>query len=290
MRFAIAGSNVSAQGPELEGVMVQERGSAVAEDAAPAAEGVYVYSIVESADPRAFGKIGIGGRGDDVYSVHHRELAAIVSRTPLMVYDPTRENALAHEHVNEVLIEAGFTPVPMSFGTIFKTEKDALEFLKDTYDALRDVLERMKNKLEYGLKVNWDRDAVLRQIEEENEEIRRLKAEITTDQQRSTYFARMQLGRLVEQALSERSDRYVRDIYDELRDAAIASRSNKVIGDKMIMNAAFLVARDRAEDFDRKVQEIAKRHEGTLSFRYTGPWPPYNFVTIRLQLERSAAV
>lgn len=271
--------------------MAEERGStATAEREAAGAEGVYVYSIVESTEPRTFGAIGIGGRGDEVFTVHHRDLAAVVSRTPLMVYDPTRENALAHEHVNEVLIEAGFTPVPMSFGTLFKTEDDAAEFLNDTYDALRDVLQKMKDKLEYGLKVNWDRDAVLRDIEAENEEIRRLKAEITNDQQRSTYFARMQLGRLVEQALAERSESYVLEIYSRLRDAAIASRSNKVIGEKMIMNAAFLVARDKAAAFDRQVQEIGKRYEGKLTFKYTGPWPPYNFVTIRLSLERSAGV
>ena len=271
--------------------MAEQRGTTTLEPPErPAGEGVYVYSIVELSDPRTFGKIGIGGRGDEVYTVHWKDLAAVVSRTPLVVYDPTRENALAHEHVNEVLIEAGFTPVPMSFGTMFKTEKDALEFLKDTYDALREVLEKMKDKLEYSLKVNWDRDAVLREIEDTNEEISRLKAEIVNDQQRSTYFARMQLGRLVEQALAERSDTYVRDIYDELRDAAIASRSNKVIGEKMILNAAFLVAREQEKEFDQTVQEIAKRHEGKLNFRYTGPFPPYNFVTIRLQLERSAGV
>jgi hypothetical protein len=63
-----------------------------------------------------------------------------------------------------------------------------------------------------------------------------------------------------------------------------------VIGDKMIMNAAFLVGRDKQDQFDQKVREIGKRYEGKLSFKYTGPWPPYNFVTIRLQLERSASV
>ena len=271
--------------------MAEPRAGTATLDASKAtSDGVYVYSIVELSEPRTFGKIGIGGRGDEVYTVHYRDLAAVVSHTPLVVYDPTRENALTHEHVNEVLIEAGFTPVPMSFGTMFKTEKDTLEFLKDTYDALRDVLNKMKDKLEYGLKVNWDRDAVLRELEETNEEIARLKAEIVNDQQRSTYFARMQIGRLVEQALSERADAYVRDIYGELQDAAIASRANKVIGEKMIMNAAFLVARDKEKEFDAKVQEIAKRHEGKLTFRYSGPFPPYNFVTIRLQLERSAGV
>jgi hypothetical protein len=254
-------------------------------------DGVYVYCIIESTEPRTFGKIGIGGRSDEVFTVHYRDLAAVVSRAPLIVYDPTRENALTHEHVQEVVMnEHGFTPVPMSFGTLFKTDNDTVEFLKDTYDALRDVLLKMKDKLEFGLKVNWDREQVLREIEEQNEEIRRLKAEIQTNTQSSTYFARMQLGRLVEQALADKSDSFVREIYDHLRDAAIASRSNKVIGDKMIMNAAFLVGRDQAEHFDAKVHDIGKKFEGTLSFRYTGPWPPYNFVTIRLQLERSASV
>jgi hypothetical protein len=260
-------------------------------DEEAAIDGIYVYCIIECPGSREFGKLGIGGRGDEVYTVHHRDLAAVVSRAPLKVYDPTRENALTHEHVNEVvMIDNGFTPVPMSFGTLFRTEEDTVEFLKDTYDALHDVLLKMKGKLEFGLKVNWDRDAVLAEIEAENEEVRRLKAEIVSNQQSSTYLARMQLGRMVEQALAEKSDAYVRDIYDHLRAAAIASRSNKVIGEKMIMNAAFLVARDKSDDFDRMVHEIGKLHEGKLTFRYTGPWPPYNFVTIRLQLERSAGV
>ncbi|GAC1488964.1 MAG: gas vesicle protein GvpL [Candidatus Limnocylindrales bacterium] len=271
--------------------MSDERQGAATTGPESAAEGVYVYCIIESGEPRTFGSIGIGGRGDDVYTVHHRDLAAVVSKSPLLIYDPTRDNALTHEHVQEVVMnEHGFTPVPMSFGTMFKTEGDTVEFLKDTYDALRDVLQKMKDKLEFGLKVNWDRDEVLTEIEAENEEISRLKSEIQTNTQSSTYFARMQLGRLVEQALADKSEAYVRDIYDHLRDAAIASRTSKVIGEKMIMNAAFLVARDKADDFDAKVHEIGKRYEGRLSFRYTGPWPPYNFVTIRLQLERSAGL
>src|SRR5689334_16475535 len=136
-------------------------------------EGIYVYCIVEIPEPRSFGKIGIGGRGDEVYTIHHRELAAVVSQTPLMVYDPTRENALTHEHVNEVvMIDNNFTPVPMSFGTMFKTEGDIVEFLKDTYEQLRDVLRKMRDKLEFGLKVNWDREIVLQDVEQDFEEIR----------------------------------------------------------------------------------------------------------------------
>src|SRR5438552_19136430 len=86
--------------------------------------GVYVYCIIECSEPRDFGKIGIGGRGDDVFTVHYRDLAAAVSRAALQVYAPTRENALTHEQVNAVVMIAnGVTPVPMSFGTRFKAEE-----------------------------------------------------------------------------------------------------------------------------------------------------------------------
>ena len=249
-------------------------------------DGRYVYCIIRTDTPRNFGPIGIGGRGDEVYSVHYKEFGAVVSNCPLVIFDPTRENALAHEHVNEVVMKE-FTVLPMSFGTVFRTEDDIKAFLKGTYDALVEVLEKMEGKIEFGLKVNWDKDRVIRELEHENEEVRRLKQEIETSQSGSTYFAKMQLGRVVESALQAKADIYVAEIYEALRNAAVASRSNKPIGDKMIMNAAFLVDRDKTKIFDEQISEIAKKYENKLSFLYTGPWPPYNFVNIRLKLERA---
>jgi hypothetical protein len=55
----------------------------------------------------------------------------------------------------------------------------------------------------------------------------------------------------------------------------------------MILNAAFLVERDRDKAFDEKVKEISRKYEELLTFKYTGPWPPYNFVNIKLKLERA---
>ena len=67
----------------------------------------------------------------------------------------------------------------------------------------------------------------------------------------------MQYGRLIDSALQARSERYVADILEQLRDVSVASRINKPIGDKMIMNAAFLIARDQEPAFDAKVKSIA---------------------------------
>jgi hypothetical protein len=207
--------------------------------------GKYVYCIIRSDRQREFGAIGIGG-GQRVYTVAFHDLAAVVSDTPIVIYDPTRENVLAHEFVNETVMKE-HTVIPMSFGTVFRSEDDVSELLRSTYQAFSDVLEKMQDKIEFGLKVLWDREKVIANIERENDEIRRLKDEISRHTASSTYFARMQLGRLIDSAL------------------------------------------DRAQEqaFDERVKETSRKYEELLTFKYSGPWPPYNFVNIKLKLEKA---
>jgi hypothetical protein len=220
-----------------------------------------------------------------VHTVNYKDIAAVVSDTPLEVYDPTRENVLAHERVNEVVMR-DFTVIPMSFSTVFKTSEDIVELLRSAYDAFRDVLVKMQDKLEFGLKVLWEPETIIGEIEKDDENLRLLRQEIS-NQKGSTYFARMQYGRLVDSLLQEQSEKLVTEIMDTLSGVCVASRTNKPIGDKMILNGAFLVARDREPDFDAAVKQIDARYEN-LIFKYTGPWPPYNFVNIRLKLERAS--
>jgi hypothetical protein len=272
----------SSSGPASDPTLSRALAAAVREDRSGL--GKYVYCIVRSAFPLTFGTIGIGGEPADVYTVNWRELAAVISDSPPGVQDPTRENVLAHQRVNETVMME-HTVLPMSFGTVFKTREDIIEFLRSAHDAFADVLSKMENKLEFGLKVLWDRDAVLLELEQDDEDIRRLKSEIAS-QKGSTYFARMQYGRLVDAALQARSERYVAEIFDGLRDVAVAARSNKPIGDRMILNAAFLVSRAEEPAFDARVKALGARYD-KLTFKYTGPWPPYNFVNIRLKLERA---
>ena len=258
------------------------RSSPAAAAATVSSRGKYVYCIINSEKPLKFGEIGIGAEPPDVYTIHYRNLAAVVSDAPLEVLDSTRDNVLAHERVNETVMH-DHTVIPMSFGTIFKTHDDIVELLRSAFDAFGDVLNKMQNKLEFGLKVLWDPDQAVKAVESEDEDIAKLKKEISA-QKGPTYFARMQYGRLVDAALQARSERFVASILNELRDVSVASRINKPIGDKMIMNAAFLVSRNQENAFDKKIKDIAGRLD-QLTFKYTGPWPPYNFVNIRLKLE-----
>lgn len=246
--------------------------------------GRYVYCIIRASSPLKFGAIGMDEEWADVYTITYKDMSAVVSDVPVTPLDSTRENVLAHERVNETVMR-DHTVIPMSFGTIFKTREDILELLRSAYEAFADVLNKMQDKLEFGLKVLWDRDEIVRSIEQEDEDIHRLKSEISS-QKGSTYFARMQYGRLIDGALQQRSERYVAEFLQRLRDVSVASRINRAIGDKMILNAAFLVQRDQEQAFDRRIKEIASSFD-KLTFKYTGPWPPYNFVNIRLKLERA---
>jgi len=248
--------------------------------------GRYVYCIIRATQPLRFGAIGMDEQWPDVYTINFKDMAAVVSDVPVARLDATRENVLAHERVNETVMRE-HTVIPMSFGTVFKTRDDIVELLRSAYEAFADVLNKMQDKLEFGLKVLWDREEIIRVIEGEDEDIHRLKAEISS-QKGSTYFARMQYGRLIDGALQARSERYVAEFLQRLRNVSVASRVNRAIGDRMIMNAAFLVQRDQELAFDRRIKEIAAQFD-KLTFKYTGPWPPYNFVNIRLKLERAGS-
>src|SRR5437764_13898124 len=184
--------------------------------------GKYVYCIVRSDRQRDFGAIGIGG-GQRVFTVAFNDLAAVVSDTPIVIYDPTRENVLAHEFVNETVMKE-FTVIPMSFGTVFRSEEDVTELLRSTYQAFSDVLDKMQDKIEFGLKVLWDREKVIANLARENDEIRRLKDEISRHTTTSTYCTRMQLGRLIDSALEEMSSCCVAAIHDALRPVTAPAR------------------------------------------------------------------
>lgn len=281
-RYETPGETVTAD--ERAGVETATDSATREEDPERRASGKYVYCIIQSEEDLTFGSAGIGAEPSEIHTVSYRDIAAVASDTPLEVYDPTRENVLAHEQVNETVMRR-FTVIPMSFGTVFRTEEDIVELLRSAYDAFKDVLVKMQGKFELGLKVLWEPELIIGEIEKKDENLRRLRQEISSERG-STYFARMQYGRLVDSMLQERSEALAHEIMSSLADVSVASRANKPIGEKMILNAAFLVQREREDAFDARVKEVAARYEH-LSFKYTGPWPPYNFVNIRLKLERA---
>jgi hypothetical protein len=246
--------------------------------------GRYLYCIAETDKELELGPLGIGEEENPVYTVHHGSLAAVVSETPLRRYDPTRENLLAHERVNETVMR-DHTVIPMAFGTVVSGDEDVTALLRGIASAVTEALRAVRGRIELGLNVIWDRDRVSSDLEANHETIRSLKEEIATAGGGSTYSSRVQLGRLVEETLDARAKDLMSGVHESLRPLSVASRGGKLVGDNMILNVAFLVERAREDEFNHAVEGLTARYDGLLSFKYTGPWPPYSFVRLRLEVE-----
>ena len=163
-----------------------------------APRGKYVYCIIQSGRPLRFDAAGIADERAEVHTVGYRDLAAVVSDVPIGVVDSTRENVLAHERVNEIVMRE-HTVIPMSFGTIFKTRDDIVELLRSAQDAFGDVLNKMRDKMEFGLKVLWDRDSI---IQESNRRMRTSTPQKEIARRRLDLFRENALGRAIGAARS----------------------------------------------------------------------------------------
>jgi len=54
-------------------------------------EGKYIYCIMQNRKYIEFGPIGIGGRGDTIYTISYNDISAVVSNSPNKKYSTSRK-------------------------------------------------------------------------------------------------------------------------------------------------------------------------------------------------------
>jgi len=248
-------------------------------------QGKYIYCVIDSNQPQSFGPLGIGGRGDEVYTVCVDDIAAVVSNAPIKKYRISRENSLAHEKaIEEVMAE--YTVLPVRFATIAEDEEEVKRILEAEHDRFRELLSRMKDKSELSVKAIFKEDVIYKYILENYEEIRVLKEKIAALPSEKTYHQRMKIGEMVEAALQREKLIVKEDILNSLSPLAVEVKTNNPYGAMMIINAAFLVEKEKEADFDHLVQELEDKYGEKLNFKYVGPLPPFNFVNLVIDTEK----
>jgi hypothetical protein len=245
--------------------------------------GKYIYCITRSSEPRQFMTPGIGEQGDIVYTISFRNIAAVISDSPAADYESSRRNLMAHTLVLEEVMRE-FVILPVRFGTVAPDEETIREkVLKRRYGELIGLLNEMKDQVELGLKAFWYEDIIFHEIVEETPSIRALRDSLTGRTPEETYYERIRLGEMIESVMWDKRLEDSEKILSQLRPLAYKIRANKVITDRMILNAAFLVERDRQAAFDEAVKKIDEDMGKRLALKYVGPVPPYNFVDIVVQ-------
>jgi Gas vesicle synthesis protein GvpL/GvpF len=255
----------------------------------PAEAGVYVYCVAHAAPFRdgdaEFQSTGIGGRGDAVRLVEWEDLVAVVSDSPKARYELRREYLMAHEHVVEEAMQRSDV-LPVAFSTVAGKESDVRDLLlRKRFDELHAHLVDVRDRVELGLKVLWNEERLFAEVVMENDDIRGLQQSIAGTPEDASYYDRIQLGQLTEQAISSKNDDEAEAVLTVLEPLAVATQVNKNFMERMFLNAAFLVDKSREADFDEQVRVLGESNAGRLIFQYVGPLPPYNFVTIKVRWE-----
>jgi hypothetical protein len=245
-------------------------------------QGKYLYGIIAADEARNFGPIGIGSQ--EVETISYGQLSAVISSVPLGKYELSKENLLAHQRVLERVMSE-YTLLPVKFYTVGANAEEIRRMVEQQYRKLLFLLRDLEGKVELGVKAAWrDMREVLREVAKAHTEIRRLTDKTAARPSRPTYAQRIAIGEMVEAALEARRAGEAEEILIGLRRLAVDHRLNRTIGERMLLNAAFLVDRAREPEFDGEVDRLDHRHGGQIKFTYVGPVPPYNFVNITLRL------
>jgi len=244
-------------------------------------EGKYIYCIIQNGNSIDFGPLGIGGRGDKVYTVGFKDISAVVSNSPIEKYSSTRENFISHERAIEEVMK-DYTVLPVRFATITEDEEKIKKILEKEYHKFKALLQKMRGKKELGLKAIFKEEVIYKEIVDKYKEIKNLKEALASRSPQATYYQRIKIGKMVEAALEKEKEIYKKDILDTLSPLAVKVKLNDTYGERMIMSSAFLVNEEKEEKFDQKVDEVHAKYGEKIRFKYVGTLPPFNFVNLMI--------
>lgn len=252
----------------------------------PATCGIYIYGIVWARGPRNLGKIGIGdGAGSaEVRTIAWQEIAAVCSESPLVVYETlareqTVKDLVVHQLVIEKVMGDG-TILPVKFGTMVASAEEVVGFLQEGYTLLSEHLSRLQGQIELDVVCNWELSRVLPGVYRRNRQLQEKQREVAGKGEGASIEEKVALGKLVRQALGEQREHYRQVILQALTRDVAGTCLHGVVGDEMIVNAAFLLDRTKEEHFHEVVRDLDQRLSDEVNFRVVGPLPPYSFATM----------
>ena len=236
----------------------------------------YVYGVVSADHAPEIAAPAIGGDGP-VRTITSDGLTAIVSDVAGDFVRATREDLERHMAVLEEAA-ASTTVVPLRFGTAMPGDDIVrTELLDARAEEIRGMLGRLAGRIELSLNGTYQ-EQVLGEVVEEDREVAALRARVQGRDDDATYYERIRLGEMVAGAMAAKREQDAERVLAKLRPLADDIHLGELTHERSVLSAAFLVRRDRLEEFDRAAEEVARQHRERIRFRYAGPLPPFDFV------------
>jgi len=255
-------------------------------------EGRYLYCIIEAEGSKAFGPHGIAEHPEDLpqlpelYTVNDQHLAVVVSQSPVIEYPVTREYSMIHQRAIETAMKE-HDVLPVRFCTIARTEQQIVtQVLRPRHGEFMQELAKIKGKQEISVKAYWlDMKQIFQEIFEQTEELKRLKSAISGVRPEAAHYDLIEGGRTVQRRLQDTREADQQTLLKALEPLAVESRTNRVYGETMVANIAFLIENDKEEAFHQAVSKLQEDIAGRMNLKYITGAPPFNFVTIVIHFD-----
>ena len=256
---------------------------------------LYAYAIIDS-NSKIEGSIS-GLEGACVYNIPYRDIGVAVSELNEQIQNINQEHILKHEEVVEKLMQT-FTVLPMRFSTQFSQEKDLLLMMQEYYGDFRENLDKLRNKVEFGIKIIWSAETIKNRIIEASKKCHANVAPATLDNSpenpmRNTdhrsrdhisngarIFVKEKFEKYkIDKEFQDEADRCIALLDDFFSRFAAEKKLEKLKSDNLLLSAYYLVEKEKQGDF-KEAFERAKNTPGDLKYLFSGPWPPYNFIVL----------
>ena len=246
--------------------------------------GLYLYGVISTRTQEAFGRIGIGRKTPEVTSIVVRDVACVVSPWEEETVSATAEHAQAHERVLLKVFER-FTVLPFEFGTVAPDPEMVNKLLRANLHRFKVALRKLMGKAEVQLVASWHTmQQIFDEILKEHHAIARYKQEILRKPADQTHHDRIQIGKMIAEALSHKKAQEARRITSGLRRHLLDLTADEPVGDAMVLRAFCLIKKDQVASFERQLHWLDGRFEGRVDLKYTGPLPCYHFVNVPITL------
>jgi len=252
---------------------------------------LYLYAFIPTDQDIIFDAEGAGDP-DEVYTITHDGLAAVVSASALPNYHGLSRSQVvqylvAHQRVIETVMQS-FPLLPVKFGTVLADEAQVRCLLAQGYTLFNHALQQFTGRVQMEVVVLWDVATVFHEITQE-ETVVRMRTQIGNRPPEETMPERVELGRIVQESLFGHRADLTQMILPTLREVALDITSNPLMDDNMVTNLALLVDEPGRQALEKRIDQMDAaftrgdcRAPGNspLTFRFVGPLPPYNFATV----------
>jgi hypothetical protein len=256
---------------------------------------VYLYGVVPAAAPAPPAAL-LGLDDGAVRLLALEDLAAVVSDVSATTYGEEAldqrlrdlawvgERGLAHERVATWYADHG-PIVPFTPFSLHQGEERLRERLAERLPGLRELLQRLAGRQEWGIKLWRDEARFAERVASLSAPMRALEEEMRASPPGRAYLLRKKRDALRADESRRVAAEIVRTVYSALAEAAEAARALPLApgvvpaGERVLaLHAAFLVPEQGFAAFQRRVQELEAAHrEAGFEWEFTGPWPPYHF-------------